>query len=302
MESARRQRVGPRGEGDPARLPHVARLPGGTCGGRPRRPRAGLAAAQASFGISLAGGDTDRRPGPFAITIAALGTVPTGKMVRRGTARVGDRLVVSGTLGMPCSASSCVGGRPARRPGASPPARRRASWRARCARSRRLPSLSHCAPLRTRPWTSPTVFKDLGRMAKASGVAARVSRPHCRCRPRRARARGGPEPRRRDRHGRRGLPGARRRGAFGCRGVPGRRSGARIVLTEIGEIQAGTGVRIEDRDGRPLARARAGTISRRDGSPALRGVGPGRAETHQGLRFSLHTQARGQGSPAPRGC
>jgi thiamine monophosphate kinase len=31
-----------------------------------------------------------------------------------------------------------------------------------------------------------------------------------------------------------------------------------VVLTDIGEIQAGTGVRIEDRDGRPLALAREG--------------------------------------------
>jgi thiamine-monophosphate kinase len=31
-----------------------------------------------------------------------------------------------------------------------------------------------------------------------------------------------------------------------------------VVLTEIGEIEAGTGVRIEDRNGRPLSLAREG--------------------------------------------
>ncbi|MDQ8700081.1 thiamine-phosphate kinase [Hyphomicrobium sp. LHD-15] len=59
----------------------------------------GLADAQAAFGIGLAGGDTDRRPGPFSATITAIGSVPTGRMVRRATARPGDVLFVSGTLG-----------------------------------------------------------------------------------------------------------------------------------------------------------------------------------------------------------
>jgi thiamine-monophosphate kinase len=60
---------------------------------------AGLGAAQAHFGIVLAGGDTDRRPAPLSITITALGAVPAGRMVRRATAKPGDRLFVSGTLG-----------------------------------------------------------------------------------------------------------------------------------------------------------------------------------------------------------
>jgi thiamine-monophosphate kinase len=59
----------------------------------------GLAEAQAAFGISLAGGDTDRRPGPMSATIAAFGSVPHGRMVRRAGARAGDRLFVSGTIG-----------------------------------------------------------------------------------------------------------------------------------------------------------------------------------------------------------
>lgn len=60
---------------------------------------AGLAEAQEAFGVGLAGGDTDRRPGPFSATITAIGSVPTGQMVRRTTARPGDVLFVSGTLG-----------------------------------------------------------------------------------------------------------------------------------------------------------------------------------------------------------
>src|SRR5262249_29945217 len=60
---------------------------------------AGLRAAQASFGCHLLGGDTDRRPGPLTISISILGEVEARHMVRRGTARPGDALFVSGSLG-----------------------------------------------------------------------------------------------------------------------------------------------------------------------------------------------------------
>ncbi len=59
----------------------------------------GLGEAQACFGITLIGGDTDRRPGPITISVTVLGEVPTGQMVRRAAARPGDVLFVSGTLG-----------------------------------------------------------------------------------------------------------------------------------------------------------------------------------------------------------
>ena len=59
----------------------------------------GLAAAQSVFGCTLIGGDTDRAPGPISIGITVIGEVPHGTMVRRGTARVGDAIYVSGTLG-----------------------------------------------------------------------------------------------------------------------------------------------------------------------------------------------------------
>jgi thiamine monophosphate kinase len=59
----------------------------------------GLAGAQKAFEIRLSGGDTDRRPGPLSITITAMGTVPMGKMIRRGGAAPDDVLFVTGTLG-----------------------------------------------------------------------------------------------------------------------------------------------------------------------------------------------------------
>jgi thiamine-monophosphate kinase len=61
---------------------------------------AGLAAAQERFGMVLVGGDTDRRPSaPLSITVMAVGAVPEGRMVRRGSARAGDDLYVTGSLG-----------------------------------------------------------------------------------------------------------------------------------------------------------------------------------------------------------
>lgn len=60
----------------------------------------GLNGAQQAFGIALLGGDTDRRANaPLSITIMALGAVPSGGMIQRATARAGDLLYVSGTLG-----------------------------------------------------------------------------------------------------------------------------------------------------------------------------------------------------------
>src|SRR5262249_60379620 len=51
------------------------------------------------FGWRLFGGDTDHTPGPISVSVAAFGTVPHGKMVRRAGAKPGDRVVVTGTIG-----------------------------------------------------------------------------------------------------------------------------------------------------------------------------------------------------------
>jgi thiamine-monophosphate kinase len=47
----------------------------------------------------LLGGDTVRTSGPVAISITALGTVPTNTMVRRSGAQSGDAVMVTGTIG-----------------------------------------------------------------------------------------------------------------------------------------------------------------------------------------------------------
>jgi thiamine-monophosphate kinase len=60
---------------------------------------AGLGEDAERYDCPLLGGDTDRTPGPASVSIAAFGTVPHGKMVRRSTAKPGDLIIVSGTIG-----------------------------------------------------------------------------------------------------------------------------------------------------------------------------------------------------------
>ncbi|MGM0449954.1 MAG: thiamine-phosphate kinase [Pseudomonadota bacterium] len=57
----------------------------------------GMKALAVRENIQLVGGDTTR--GPLSITIQAQGLVPEGSAVRRGDARPGDRICVSGALG-----------------------------------------------------------------------------------------------------------------------------------------------------------------------------------------------------------
>ncbi len=136
----------------------------------------GLAEAQAAFGLHLAGGDTDRRAGPLTVTIAAIGAVPAGRMVRRATARAGDRLFVSGTLG-----DAALGLELARDPALA------VRWRLaaedvrhlRARFHRPLPRLGLRTALLTHARAamdlSDGLAKDLGRMCRASAVSATVA-------------------------------------------------------------------------------------------------------------------------------
>jgi thiamine-monophosphate kinase len=60
---------------------------------------AGLAADNATFDISVLGGDTVSTPGPLTLSLTAIGEVPKGLALLRGGARPGDDIWVSGTLG-----------------------------------------------------------------------------------------------------------------------------------------------------------------------------------------------------------
>src|SRR3981081_188049 len=59
----------------------------------------GLGKDAGLFGCPLLGGDTVSTPGPLMVSITAFGRVPSGKMVHRGGAKPGDRVVVTGTIG-----------------------------------------------------------------------------------------------------------------------------------------------------------------------------------------------------------
>jgi thiamine-monophosphate kinase len=60
---------------------------------------AGLAQDQATFGITLLGGDSTSTPGPVCLSLTVIGTVAPGQAIRRAGARPGDALFVTGTIG-----------------------------------------------------------------------------------------------------------------------------------------------------------------------------------------------------------
>jgi thiamine-monophosphate kinase len=59
----------------------------------------GLGEDADTYSCPLLGGDTVRTPGPLTVSITAFGFVPHGKMVQRRGAKVGDRVIVTGTIG-----------------------------------------------------------------------------------------------------------------------------------------------------------------------------------------------------------
>jgi thiamine-monophosphate kinase len=59
----------------------------------------GFAQVQERCGIRLIGGDLVRTSGPLMLSVTAIGTVPAGKMLRRGGGQPGDRVYVTGTIG-----------------------------------------------------------------------------------------------------------------------------------------------------------------------------------------------------------
>jgi thiamine-monophosphate kinase len=135
----------------------------------------GLRAAQTAFGCHLVGGDTDKTTGPLSIGVTVFGEVPSGRMVRRGTAKAGDVIYVSGSIG-----DSALGLH-ARTNGFARKfwpidADERAHFTARYLRPTprlglRAALLAHASAAMD---VSDGLAKDLERMARASGVAAEV--------------------------------------------------------------------------------------------------------------------------------
>ncbi|WP_428310189.1 thiamine-phosphate kinase [Hydrocarboniphaga sp.] len=198
-------------------------------------------------GVHLVGGDTTR--GPLSITITALGIVPAGGALRRSGARAGDRVCVSGTLGDAALALDRWRAGDDSRADDAPSLRARLDRPTpRLALGEALREIAHAAID-----LSDGLAADLSHVLKASGVGAHVyaarlpaSTAFDRLAPAADRARlqlaGGDDyelclciaPSQ--------LSEARRRAAaLGC------------ALTDIGEIEAGSGLGVVDVHGAPLA-------------------------------------------------
>jgi thiamine-monophosphate kinase len=141
--------------------------------GDARRLGRALAEAEAAHDCPLLGGDTDVRPGPLRLEATVLGTVPPGvdPLLRSG-ARAGDALFVTGELG---GAAACV----ARWLRHEAVDEGQAAWRDAALRFRRpCPRLDVGRALRGRAHAvidlSDGLSADLGHLARASGLAARV--------------------------------------------------------------------------------------------------------------------------------
>lgn len=135
----------------------------------------GLRAAQEAFGCRLIGGDTDHTPGPLGVTIAAFGTVPQGRMVRRATARPGDRVYVTGTIG-DATLGLALRRDPQLGPGCSLDDAARRFLEERFSRPRPpvdiAPVLRACASAAMD--ISDGLMKDFDRLCRASGVAGTI--------------------------------------------------------------------------------------------------------------------------------
>ena len=74
-------------------------MPKGYDTGRVEGVYAGLAALARSCGVAVSGGETTVNPGGLLLSVALLGTVPTGRAVLRLGAKPGDAIFVTGELG-----------------------------------------------------------------------------------------------------------------------------------------------------------------------------------------------------------
>lgn len=70
----------------------------------------GLTVDQDLFGIALIGGDLTATSGPLTMTVTALGEVKAGTALKRSSARPGDEVFVSGTIGDAALGLSVLGG------------------------------------------------------------------------------------------------------------------------------------------------------------------------------------------------
>ena len=134
----------------------------------------GLAEDQRLFGIDLLGGDSVSTPGPATLSLTAIGEVATGAEIRRGGAKPGDDVWVSGTIGDAYLGLKVLRGE---YPDLSPDDRAYLAGRYRLPAPRtglgaRLIGLAHAMQD-----VSDGLLADLGHICDVSGVGATVSLP-----------------------------------------------------------------------------------------------------------------------------
>ena len=205
----------------------------------------GLAQDQARFACHLLGGDTISTPGPLTLSLTILGLVPQGQALRRGGARPGDELWVSGTLGDAALGLRILQGLAVPDEEGLPLVDRYRTPRPRIELGRRLHGLATAAID-----VSDGLAADLAHIAQTSGVAAVVEVDRL---PLSAEAVG--------------VPGVRDAALAGGDDyellftAPAEAAGRiadlahdlALPLTRIGRIEPGTDVRLIDADGNNLA-------------------------------------------------
>jgi thiamine-monophosphate kinase len=127
----------------------------------------GLAADQRRYGMTLAGGDTGQADGPTTITVTAIGKVARGRGLGRDTARAGDELWVSGTIGDAALGLLAARGRLE----SSALERRYRQPQPRTKLGPKLIGIAHATVD-----VSDGLLADVGHIAKASGLEARLER------------------------------------------------------------------------------------------------------------------------------
>jgi thiamine-monophosphate kinase len=219
----------------------------------------GLGADSRAYRCPLLGGDTVYTPGPVTISITAFGTLPKGTMTRRSGARVGDHVVVTGTIG-----DAALGLQLRNERGAAKRWKLDAAMRRHLLKRYLLPEPRNALAEALRHHASAAMdvsdglAGDLGKLCRASGVGATVDVAWVPLsdaaltalvadeRATQTILTGGD-----DFEVVATIPPSRLKSFLAA----ARR--ARVSVTEIGRITAGSGARFLDADGNPLRFARA---------------------------------------------
>lgn len=134
---------------------------------------AGLAEDQSQYGLSLLGGDTTATPGPLTLSLTALGTAARGRTPRRGDAKRGDSILVSGTIGDSSMGLDVVRGR---LDGLAPPAARHLRERYQLPEPRLAlgRALVESGVVHASMDISDGLVADLGHICEQSGLGAEI--------------------------------------------------------------------------------------------------------------------------------